>query len=343
MIFVGDVAIAPGDEFIFNNLPAAFSEKKICINLEGSISPDDVMPNYGVVNSRNFMNSFERFNLAPTFLGNNHILDVGNGIHNTLHYLSENKLRGFGVEGEKLNLVQANCDNYLLLGYGWSVIGCKDSKKGKLGVSQLERAKVLNDVNIALRNNPDKKVVVVFHWNYEFEMYPQPGHRKLAHELLDIGCEAVIGHHPHIVGPVEIYKEKVIAYSLGNWAFSYAKFFDGKLKFPPSSYQQVALELCNNSAVIHWFEFIPPLSVNYIRSEPVNSGSNPIIAEFTGMDDDEYLKWFKVNRKKSFLLPIYLTAENNLENKIKNLWVHFRQVLIDVAVKMKIKSLRRNG
>lgn len=343
MIFVGDVAIAPGDKFNFNELPPVFAEKKTCINLEGAISSQETLPNYGVINTPSFFDSFEYFNLAPVFLANNHILDVDNGIDSTLKELSHLNVSAFGVQSESTNLVQKECDEFILLGYGWSVIGCQKPIKNKLGVAQLDRAKILDDVTDALRNNPDKKIIAIFHWNYEFELYPQPGHRKLAHELIDMGCTAVIGHHPHIVGPIELYKGKVIAYSLGNWAFSYGKFFDGKLKFPASSFSQIALELCGVSARIHWFNFVPPLDINFVKTEEIINSNCSLLAEFSDMNDDEYVLWFKEKRKKNFLLPIYLTADSSIENKLKNIWVSIRQILIDYAVKLNIKSLRRNG
>jgi poly-gamma-glutamate synthesis protein (capsule biosynthesis protein) len=35
-----------------------------------------------------------------------------------------------------------------------------------------------------------------------------------------MGADLVIGHHPHVVQGFEIYKGKLIAYSLGNFVFS---------------------------------------------------------------------------------------------------------------------------
>jgi len=36
---------------------------------------------------------------------------------------------------------------------------------------------------------------------------------------IDCGADIVIGHHPHIVQPFEIYKNRPIFYSIGNFAF----------------------------------------------------------------------------------------------------------------------------
>ncbi len=44
---------------------------------------------------------------------------------------------------------------------------------------------------------------------------------ELAHAAIDNGCDLVIGHHPHVLSAIEVYKGKAIFYSLGNFAFDY--------------------------------------------------------------------------------------------------------------------------
>lgn len=43
--------------------------------------------------------------------------------------------------------------------------------------------------------------------------------RPVAHALVDAGADLVVGHHPHVVHPLERYKGALIAYSLGNYVF----------------------------------------------------------------------------------------------------------------------------
>jgi poly-gamma-glutamate capsule biosynthesis protein CapA/YwtB (metallophosphatase superfamily) len=43
--------------------------------------------------------------------------------------------------------------------------------------------------------------------------------RPLGHALIDAGADAVIGHHPHVLHGIELYKERPIFYSLGNFLF----------------------------------------------------------------------------------------------------------------------------
>jgi len=43
--------------------------------------------------------------------------------------------------------------------------------------------------------------------------------RELAHRLADLGFDMVLGSHPHILLPAEIYAGVPIFYSLGNFCF----------------------------------------------------------------------------------------------------------------------------
>ena len=44
------------------------------------------------------------------------------------------------------------------------------------------------------------------------------------HLAIDSGADLVIGHHPHVLQGLEIYKDRLIAYSLGNFSFgSYSR------------------------------------------------------------------------------------------------------------------------
>ncbi|MFT3706269.1 MAG: CapA family protein [Archangium sp.] len=47
--------------------------------------------------------------------------------------------------------------------------------------------------------------------------------KTFTHGVIDAGADLVIGHGPHVVRAMEIYKERLIAYSLGNFA-TYGRF-----------------------------------------------------------------------------------------------------------------------
>src|SRR5690606_30903167 len=101
---------------------------------------------------------------------------------------------------------------------------------------------VLDSVERAIRDYPDACILPFMHWSYELEDTPQPFERQLAKKLIDMGVAGVIGCHPHRIGGVEMYKDKPIVYSLGNWMFKQHYYHNGKLKFPDFCNLQLAFE-----------------------------------------------------------------------------------------------------
>jgi poly-gamma-glutamate capsule biosynthesis protein CapA/YwtB (metallophosphatase superfamily) len=65
-------------------------------------------------------------------------------------------------------------------------------------------------------------VVVSFHWGTEGSTITKPYQVAAAHRAIDAGADVVIGHHPHVLQGIEHYKNGVILYSLGNYAFGTA-------------------------------------------------------------------------------------------------------------------------
>ena len=62
-------------------------------------------------------------------------------------------------------------------------------------------------------------VVVAFHWGAERMTVPKEYQVRLGRAAIDSGADLVVGHHPHVVQPVEVYKDRLIFYSLGNFVF----------------------------------------------------------------------------------------------------------------------------
>jgi len=62
-------------------------------------------------------------------------------------------------------------------------------------------------------------VVVSMHWGEEKVGKANKTQIKLGHAAVDAGADLVLGHHPHVVGSIEVYNGKYIVYSLGNFCF----------------------------------------------------------------------------------------------------------------------------
>jgi poly-gamma-glutamate synthesis protein (capsule biosynthesis protein) len=73
------------------------------------------------------------------------------------------------------------------------------------------------------RKNPHIDFIVFsLHWGLEFISRNIPLQRRLAYEILDAGADVILGHHSHVLQPMEKYltadgRETFIIYSLGNF------------------------------------------------------------------------------------------------------------------------------
>ena len=156
-------------------------------------------------------------------LANNHMGDYGDSaLLETLEVLTANKLRYCGA-GRDLQTARLP-----------AVAKAKDAQIAVLAYSKTYPVEFFaGDANPGTVNGiaeifvPDIKaarewadlVVVSFHWSGELVTQPREYQEWLGRQVIDAGADLVFGHHPHVLQGVEIYKGKIIAYSLGNFVF----------------------------------------------------------------------------------------------------------------------------
>ena len=74
-------------------------------------------------------------------------------------------------------------------------------------------------------------VVVNFHFGWEYSFVHNKKQRLTSHEVILSGADLVVGTHPHVVQGIEVYNNRLILYSLGNFVFG------GNMKLNPRSLQ----------------------------------------------------------------------------------------------------------
>jgi len=62
-------------------------------------------------------------------------------------------------------------------------------------------------------------LIVSVHWGAEYGKKESDKQQHWGRWMVDSGADLVIGHHPHVVLPIEIYQGVPIIYSLGNFIF----------------------------------------------------------------------------------------------------------------------------
>jgi len=164
-------------------------------------------------------------------LANNHTLDYGtDAFLDTLEHLDR---YGVARVGGGRNLAEALRPHIwekdgLKVGFlaataiypgGWEATGTRPGLLVTHYESQVMKA--IRD----LRETVDV-VVVGVHWGVERDPMPDAYQRRYGRALVDNGAHLVIGHHPHVLQGIEVYRGALIAYSLGNFVFTRNQYVD---------------------------------------------------------------------------------------------------------------------
>lgn len=139
-------------------------------------------------------------------LGNNHIQNFGKeGLNQTKSNLKNLKIDYFGDPSDKNSFLIKEVNGLKLAFVNYNQFSRSSSKEVSEKIKDLKR-------------NTDF-VIVYAHWGNEYQSRQNERQQKEAHEFLDSGADLIVGSHPHVIQPVEIYKNKAIFYSLGNFVF----------------------------------------------------------------------------------------------------------------------------
>ena len=106
---------------------------------------------------------------------------------------------------------------------GYTLVANEDlnrERKGAPAVNGYGFENLLGQVKAAAEKSDC--VVVAVHWGEEYREQPLPSQRQQAQKLVDAGACLILGHHPHVLEPVEEIRtasgrRALIAYSLGNF------------------------------------------------------------------------------------------------------------------------------
>lgn len=90
---------------------------------------------------------------------------------------------------------------------------CGFNATGKL-LSKTETTRILQEWQ-----QKSDFIIANVHWGDEYKIVQNDYQIKTAQFLIDNGVDLIIGHHPHVVQPLDFYKGKPIFYSLGNFVF----------------------------------------------------------------------------------------------------------------------------
>lgn len=159
---------------------------------------------------------------------NNHTLDRRDkGVQRTIDQFEKRDIPYVGVYRDQaardsiLPLIRdINGFRVAFLNYTYGTNGMK--RTTPVGLDYIDRALMAKDI-AAARGNGAEIVAVCVHWGDEYHLLPNAAQRDLADYLKKQGVDLIIGGHPHVIQPMEIFeadsagRKGLLVYSLGNF------------------------------------------------------------------------------------------------------------------------------
>ena len=194
--------------FFANVLPYFSTDDLTLVNLEGTLSSGGTRKDktYAFRSDPSYVNILTLGSVEAVCLANNHSFDYGTQSHNdtrdtltkaNILYSYEDIVSYTTIKEKKIALI--------------SIYAMRNGVAG---------SKKLLDKTIAeAKSNGADLIITSFHWGVERSTTITADQQKIAYYAIDNGSNLVIGHHPHVLQPIEKYKDSYIVYSLGNFCF----------------------------------------------------------------------------------------------------------------------------
>lgn len=234
---VADIVEQKGADYPFTDAAPLLEKSDLAIlNLETAISDlgDAKQKEFTFRSDPIMAQALKKAGVDIVSVANNHALDYGTEAF--LDTLSNLKKQGVKYVGGGLNQEEA---------YAPAVMEIKGKKVQIFGFSRVLAEATwhagVNHPGMASAYDhelvykavephlPQSDYTIVYlHWGQELSETPLPYQVQLAHGLIDLGVDIVIGSHPHVLQGMEWYKGKLIAYSLGNFVFTTSSLEEGR-------------------------------------------------------------------------------------------------------------------
>jgi len=177
-----------------------------------------------------FGSQLAKAGLDVVSLANNHAMDYGPaGLSEMLGILKRVKIahNGAGANEEAANRMavvrlrngrRVGFLSYLAFVNGSALAKCSPATKTEPGIAVIRKIDLANFKSIILKARKTVDTVVICpHWGIERQPLPRAYQVDLGRAWIDAGADIVVGAHPHVLQPAELYRNKPILYSLGNF------------------------------------------------------------------------------------------------------------------------------
>ncbi|MCU0415130.1 MAG: CapA family protein, partial [Ignavibacteriaceae bacterium] len=167
------------------------------------------------------------FDLLVT--ANNHALDQGwEGVKRTIEVMNEYTIHSTGTflsqeDRDSIRIFDINSIKIAILAYSENTNGLPIPKGKDFVINLIDEVLIKGDIDKARSQNVDV-VLVHLHYGLEYNREPSDYQKEIVNKIIQLGADIIIGGHPHVVQPVEFFKNNnskidsgFVAYSMGNF------------------------------------------------------------------------------------------------------------------------------
>lgn len=172
-------------------------------------------------------------------LANNHTMDyMSSGLHDTMACLDEQGLAYVGASEnadlKKPYIFEKNGISVGVLAYSALPAEGYFFNKDKPSIQYISTMD-FSGMEEDIAEAECDFLIIYFHWGIEYQPYKSDTQELIAKKAIDSGADFVVGAHPHVLQEPELYKDKYIYYSLGNFIFD--------KQIPPGTDETMILQL----------------------------------------------------------------------------------------------------
>ena len=229
ILFVGDCVISDNSRAVISDELQNYikaHDYAVC-NFEGAIRERDAKAykkaGPHVFNSKRAVDILSNSGFNVAALANNHIMDYGeSSLKHTIDELQKVAFKTVGA-GESFTeayeplLLQKGKEQVSLINLAQAEFGVLKEPKNGGGYAWVNSS-VVREI-IQKQRQLGRKIIIFAHCGLEMESIPLPEWKYRYRELADLGECSVIATHPHIIQGYEMYNDRLICYSLGNFIF----------------------------------------------------------------------------------------------------------------------------
>lgn len=246
-------------------------------------------------------------------MANNHIFDFGRvGLEKTLKEAVNHNLTSFGsgLSWEEAYQVEISDIHGVKIGFlalAEAEFGCLYEEGNRGAYAYINHSRIRNIITKA-KSNTDFLILTV-HAGAECIPIPLPEWRIRYKELIDYGADIIVGHHPHVPQGYEVYKNKYIFYSLGNFHFNdyYAKSPEKDFSYSISfDIEYESNNFCCSNIDIHYHHNVEGVTTLTTKEEAkvnVDDLNSLLTTKYNQLIDAEVQRIFT-----NELLPFYQKA-----------------------------------